>query len=266
MVSDTLLAAAFAIFCWWSGTGAILWLDRQGGAVARWCLPAFSVLMGLSFWGVSVSMSASDSSHAYLGFASTIVMWGWHELAFLSGWLSGPRRVAMSVDARGWQRLRESVATLLWHELTLIFNFSLLVWMQSGQPNHTALCTFALLWCMRVSAKVNLFVGIPMHGEQYLPSHLKYLASYFRCAQPGIWFMASVGCATGFWFWLLWSGWHAHETLSANWLLLASLLGLAILEHLVMVMPWSMEKIWGWAMRQPETLAGESAKLGLGRE
>ena len=266
MVSDTLWAAAFAIFCWWSGTGAILWLDRQEGSVARWCLPACSVLMGLSFWGVSVSMSATGSSHAYLGFASTIVMWGWHELAFLSGWLSGPRRCAMSLQAQGWQRLRESVATILWHELTLLLNFAVLLWMQLGQPNHTALCTFALLWCMRVSAKLNLFIGIPLHGEHYLPDHLKYLATYFRCAQPGTWFMTSVSLASGLWVWLLWSGWHAHETLSASWLLLASLLGLAILEHLVMVVPWSMEKIWGWAMGHPTPLPHEPAKLGLGRE
>ena len=156
--------------------------------------------------------------------------------------------------------------TILWHELTLLLNFAVLLWMQLGQPNHTALCTFALLWCMRVSAKLNLFIGIPLHGEHYLPDHLKYLATYFRCAQPGTWFMTSVSLASGLWVWLLWSGWHAHETLSASWLLLASLLGLAILEHLVMVVPWSMEKIWGWAMGHPTPLPHEPAKLGLGRE
>ena len=196
MVMETIWAAAFAIFCWWSGTGAILWLDRQGGWLARWCLPAFSVLMGLSFWGVSVSMSASDSAHSYMGFACTIVMWGWHELAFLTGWLSGPRRLPLSPGAHGWHRLRESVSVVLWHELALLLNFAVLVWMQWGQPNHTALCTFALLWCMRVSAKLNLFVGIPLHGEQYLPSHLAYLATYFRCAKAGIWYLASVGTAS----------------------------------------------------------------------
>ena len=261
MVSDTLVAAAFAIFCWWLGTGAILWLDRRGGSMARWSLPFFSILMGLSFWGVSVSMAASDAAHAYLGFASTIVMWGWHELAFLTGCLSGPRKEPLSPGAIGWLRLRESVAVILWHELALLANFAILVWMQLGQPNHTALCTFALLWCMRVSAKLNLFVGIPMHSEQYLPPHLMYLASYFRCDKAGLWFRSSVGLATGFWLWLLWSGWHAPETISASWLLLASLLGLAILEHLLMVLPWSMEKLWGWAMDEATSVPAKPAKL-----
>ncbi len=160
--------------------------------------------------------------------------------------------------------MRESVAAILWHELALILNFAVLVWMQSGQPNHTALCTFALLWCMRVSAKLNLFIGIPLHGEQYLPPHLKYLASYFRYAKPGLWFVASVTGATGFWIWLLWSGWHAHDTLSASWLLLASLLGLAILEHVLMVVPWSLDKLWGWAMNHPSGVAHKPVKLELG--
>jgi putative photosynthetic complex assembly protein 2 len=140
-------------------------------------------------------------------------------------------------------------------------NFGILAWMQWGQPNHTALCTFALLWCMRVSAKLNLFVGIPLHGEQYLPPHLAYLASYFRCAKAGLWYLGSVSLASGFWVWLLWSGWHAPETISASWLLLASLLGLAILEHLMMVLPWSMEKLWGWAMGEVTPAPTKPAEL-----
>jgi putative photosynthetic complex assembly protein 2 len=179
----------------------------------------------------------------------------------LSGWLSGPRKTPMTPGAQGWLRLRESVATILWHELTLLLNFAILIWMQIDQPNHTALCTFALLWCMRVSAKLNLFIGIPLHGEQYLPEHLKYLATYFKCAQPGRWFLLSVSLASGFWAWMLWSGWHAHQTLNASWLLLASLLGLAIIEHLVMVFPWSLNKIWGWAMGQPKVITQESVKF-----
>jgi hypothetical protein len=87
------------------------------------------------------------------------------------------------------------------------------------------------------------------------------LASYFRCAKPGWWFVLSIGLASGFWAWLLWSGWHAHETLSASWLLLASLLGLAILEHLLMVVPWSMDKLWGWAMGRTPAIPAKPAEL-----
>ncbi|MEY4363841.1 MAG: hypothetical protein RLZZ24_1193 [Pseudomonadota bacterium] len=253
MVNDSALAVAFAVFSWWIGTGVILWLDRLGPRSLRWSLWGWTLLLVLSVWGVKQSMAQSDVAASYLGFASVIVMWGWHELAFLSGWLSGPRREPMTPHAVGWVRLRQAVATLLWHELALIANFALLVWMQADQPNHVALCTFALLWCMRVSAKLNLFFGVPLHGEQYLPPHLAYLASYFRVARPGWWFYVSVTLASVTWSGLVWSAQTGEIHLSVGSILLASLLGLALVEHAVMVLPWPVQKIWGWAMAEPKT-------------
>ena len=248
MVNDSIMAVGFAVLCWWIGTGVILWLDRLGARRLRHSLIAASLMLGLSFWGVHDSMHTLDTQHAYLGFASVIVMWGWHELAFLSGWLCGPRRERMTEGAHGWQRLREALGTILWHELVLLLNFALLIGMQIGQPNHVALCTFALLWCMRVSAKLNLFWGVPLHGADYLPPRLRYLASYFRVARPGTWFFTSVSAAATLWAWLVWSAHTGAVEVNAGWLLLASLLGLAIVEHMVMVLPWPMQKIWGWAM------------------
>jgi hypothetical protein len=32
--------------------------------------------------------------------------------------------------------------------------------------------------------------------------------------------------------------------------MLATLLGLAIVEHLIMIFPWPLERLWGWAMGQ----------------
>lgn len=253
MVNDTTLAIAFAVFAWWIGTGVILWLDRLGPRPLRWSLMGWTVLLGLSVWGVKLSMAHVGVAASYWGFASVIVMWGWHELAFLSGWLSGPRRRAMSEGARGWVRLREAIAVILWHELALIANFALLIWMQQDQPNHVALCTFALLWCMRASAKLNLFFGVPLHGEQYLPPQLQYLASYFRHARPGWWFFSSVSVSAVIWLWLVWSASTGAFELSVGWVLLASLLGLAIVEHAVMVMPWPVQKIWGWALSKTHT-------------
>ena len=248
MVNDSLMAIAFAVGCWWMGTGIILWLDRLATHHLRHSLVVGSLLFGLSFWGVHTSMQTLSTGYAYLGFGSVIVMWGWHELAFLSGWLSGPRREPMSENAQGWQRWREAVASILWHELALLANFAVLVWMQQGQSNHVALCTFALLWCMRLSAKLNLFWGVPLHGADYLPPHLRYLASYFRVARPGLWFYLSMTAASAVWAWLVWSAHAGHVEVNAGWLLLASLLGLALVEHLVMVLPWPLQKLWGWAM------------------
>ena len=245
---DALLAIVFTGVCWWFGTGVILWLDRLPARSFRWSLLGWSVLLLASFWGVWESMHSVSVGSAYLGFASVIVMWGWHELAFLTGWLTGPRKRAMSLGVRGWTRFVQACGAVLWHELALLANLALLWWLQAEHPNHVALCTFALLWCMRLSAKLNLFFGVMQNGAQYLPAHLQYLASYFRCRRMTTWFVLSVSGASVLWLWLIWQAQQGAVAVTTGWVLLATLLGLAIVEHLMMLLPWPLEKLWGWAL------------------
>ena len=266
---DALLAIVFTGVCWWFGTGVILWLDRQNARSFRWSLLGWSVLLVASFWGVWQSMHSVSVASAYLGFASVIAMWGWHELAFLTGWLTGPRKRAMSPGVRGWARFVQACGAVLWHELALLANLALLWWLQAEHPNHVALCTFALLWCMRLSAKLNLFFGVMQNGAQYLPPHLQYLASYFRCRRLTTWFVLSVSGASVLWLWLIWQAQQGVVAVTTGWVLLATLLGLAIVEHLMMLLPWPLEKLWGWALGQGPVavavaapVAAPSAALG----
>jgi hypothetical protein len=50
--------------------------------------------------------------------------------------------------------------------------------------------------------------------------------------------------------WLIWQVRSGQVAASTGWVLLAALLGLAIVEHVLMAFPLSIEKLWGWAMRQ----------------
>ncbi len=240
--------ALFALLCWWFGTGAILWLVRRPPAAFRRSLLVCSALLVLSLWTTQLSMQVQTVANAYLGFASVIVMWAWHELAFLTGWLTGPRRVTLAPGAQGWERFRQSTGVVIWHELALLLNFGVLLAMQQGQPGHVALCTFAVLWCMRFSAKLNLFFGVPEVGEQYLPRHLAYLGSYFRKGRLSAFFYLSVAASMGVWAWIVWEVVSGEVVVSTGWVLLASLLGLAVVEHLMMAFPTPMQKLWGWAM------------------
>ena len=160
------------------------------------------------------------------------------------------------------QRFVQSVQVLLHHELALLFNFGLLVALQQGQPNHMALCTFALLWCMRLSAKLNLFFGVPFVGEQYLPVHLRYIGSYFKRA-PITWcFYITMGASCLAWGWMVWEVQSGLVLVNAAWVLLSSLLGLAIIEHLLMVFALPLQKLWGWAMvRSPYRREISSSEL-----
>ena len=252
--SSVAAPALFALLCWWFGTGALLWLVRRPAAGFRTSLTLCTVLLALSLWTTQLSMQAQTVGNAYLAFASVIAMWAWHEVAFLTGWLTGPRRVPLDPGTGGWQRFVQSTQVVIWHELALLLNFAVLLWMQQGQPSHVALCTFAILWCMRFSAKLNLFFGVPEVGEQYLPKHLVYLGSYFRKGRLSAFFYASVAASTVVWAWIVWEVVSGRVVVSTGWVLLASLLGLAIVEHLIMAFPTPMQKLWGWAMsRSPSS-------------
>jgi putative photosynthetic complex assembly protein 2 len=250
MVTDVVWACIFTALCWWLGTGVILWLDRLPQQSFRWSLLGWSVLLIASFKGVADSMLEVSVWNAYLAFGSVIVMWGWHELAFLTGWITGPRKVALSPNAHGMQRFMEAVQVMIHHEIALVINFGILIWMQGDRPNHVAVCTFALLWFMRLSAKLNLFFGVPQNGAQYLPPHLAYLASYFRTRLITPWFLISISAAIGTWCWLVWLAQQGVMAITTGWVMLATLLGLAIVEHLIMIFPWPLERLWGWAMGQ----------------
>lgn len=241
-------ACGFALLSWWLGTGAILWLVRLKASSFRWSLLLASAALVLGLIGAAHSMRSTGAFSAYLAFASVILMWSWHELAFLTGWLTGPRRIALEPGARGTRRLLQSVQAVAYHELALLLNFAVLWALQMGEPNHVALCTYALLWCMRVSAKFNLFLGVPQTGAQYLPAHLSYLASYFkRAAVTPFFFLTLTGSALTL-VWLIGQVHTGLVTATTGWVLLATLLGLAIVEHVLMAFPLSIEKLWGWAM------------------
>ena len=92
--------ALFALLCWWFGTGAILWLVRRPPVTFAWSMAGLTVLLGASFWTARISMRDPSEQGAYLAFASVIVMWAWHEMAFLTGWLAGPRRRALDAGMK----------------------------------------------------------------------------------------------------------------------------------------------------------------------
>ncbi len=251
LLRSTAAPALFALLAWWFGTGAILWLVRRPAAGFRWRMGAMSALGLASLWAAGYSMQATGAGAAYLGFASAIVMWAWHELAFLSGWIAGTRRVPLSPGARGMERFHESLQVVLHHEVALLLNFVVLWVMQQGSPNHVAICTFALLWFMRLSAKLNLFFGVPEVGAQYLPAHLAYLASYFRQGRVSAFFWLSMAVATGSWLWLVAQARVGAVEVTTGWVLLAALLGLAIVEHVLMRYPLPMQRLRGWALGTP---------------
>ena len=251
-MSDTALAALFAIFIWWFSTGLVLLLDRLPDGALRWGHWLSSALALAAFVALVQSAGTSSVAHAYCAFTSALLVWGWHELSFLSGWITGPRKTALPATMTGWPRFVESVRAILWHELAIAAVGIALITATWGEPNQVGTLTFVVLWVMRTSAKLNLFLGVRNLSEEFLPPHLAYLQSFFRRRAMNPLLPVSVlGASAVLVMWLLQISDPATSQVQAvGMVLVATMLALAIVEHLLLVMPFPSTGLWRWALRQ----------------
>lgn len=255
-MTDPWIAAISAIFLWWFSTGILLWrvktADRQGGDAHLW-----SVLLGLPLllFGVAgLGATAEDgSAHgAYVAFLSALSVWGWAELAFLSGIIAGPNTRPCPAYAPTWERFFRAVGTILWHEVLLIALLLYILTMQHGSANIFGLWTFAILFFARISAKLNLFFGVPRIHTEFLPRPLAHLASHFRRAQMNWVFPLSITALSyASYCWIDRAMTAQTEGAVVGFTLLAALTLLALLEHWFMVVPLPDQKLWRWML--PET-------------
>lgn len=229
--------AAFAIGLWWASTGVILLLNHLPARTFRVSMAAATVLLVSALWAVG---------HRHLGpyqaFTCGVMAWAWHEMSFFMGFVTGPRRAA-GPQVAGWQRFWHASQTCLYHEAAIAITAATL-WLISPPATHVALQTFLVLWIMRLSAKLNLFLGVRNLNEQLLPARLRYLGAYLRHRRMN--WLLPFSVAGG----LLAAAAFAIRGGTGN-ILVATLLALAVLEHVVMVVPIHLEALWGAFMRCP---------------
>ncbi len=246
-----LLPVLYVLFVWWFSTGVILYLDGLPRWTFKWTMLFTTLLLGLALAGLYATRDDTRITGAYLAFSCAVLVWAWQEVAFLLGYVTGPRRTACPLDAQGWRRAGFALQAVLHHELALVVLALAVVAVTWGGANHTGLFTFMILWVMRQSAKLNVFLGVRNLNEGFLPAHLEYLQSYFTRARMNSLFPVSVVLST----WLavlVWQGATSHgigrfEATAATFS--ATLLSLAILEHWFLVLPLPSEALWNWGLK-----------------
>ena len=246
-----LLPIAYTLFAWWFSTGVILYLNGLPKRTHPWTMLGATVLLGVALVGLGASRDDTRVTGAYLAFTSTLLVWAWQEVAFLLGYVTGPRRTPCPAGATGWRRAGFALQTLLHHELALIVLGLAVVAITWGGANPTGVSTFMIFWVMRQSAKLNIFLGVRNCSENFLPRHLKYLQSYFRQAPMNALFPVSV-IASSWLAVLLWQAATAHGVTAFEATALTfsgTLLSLAILEHWFMVLPLPSQALWNWGLR-----------------
>jgi putative photosynthetic complex assembly protein 2 len=263
-VSEFALPLLFATVLWFVATGFVLWLDKLPSHTWPISITMATVASGFAMAGIIATAEETSPWAAYVAFACALVLWGWHELSFLMGFVTGPNRNPCPPDAKGWRRFRLAAATLIHHEVAMFACVIALMAVTWGKANQTATLTFLLLFVMRLSAKFNIFAGVPHLSTEMMPDHMRYLASYFRIAPPRWFFSLSVSGIAVLAAWLADKALSSEGGIATGYALAFALVALAFIEHGFLVVPWQDTAIFRWAMpeaarNRAQTMAAEAA-------
>ena len=258
--------ALYALFVWWFSTGVIILLDNLPARTFRWSMAAGTALFAAALWRLGQTTGDTSLAGAYAAFTCAVLAWGWQEMSFFMGYVTGPRRSGCGAECGGLRHFWHGVEACLYHELAIAATAAVILGLSWGAPNQVGLWTFLLLWAMRQSAKLNFFLGVLNLGEQFLPPHLGYLKSFFRRKPMNLLMPFSVTGGTIVATILVQraSVPGVDQVRAAGLTFLITMLVLAVVEHWVLVLPLPFEKLWSWVLRwrRPGMGAGGFARPG----
>ncbi|HOX68580.1 MAG TPA: putative photosynthetic complex assembly protein PuhE [Burkholderiaceae bacterium] len=250
-MSQYVLPVTYTLFVWWFSTGVILYLNGLPRWTFKWTMVGTTFVLVMALIGLVATRDDTRTTGAYLAFTFGLLVWAWQEVAFLLGYVTGPRRSDCPTGSTGWRRARFAFMAVMHHELALVVLGAAVLAATWGGANQTGMWTFLILWVMRQSAKLNVFLGVRNLNEGFLPDHLKYLQTYFTRRPMNRLFPVSVISSTIVAA-LIWQeasvlGLDAFDATSLTFA--ATLLTLAVLEHWFLVLPLPSEKLWDWGLR-----------------
>ena len=248
---DILSAAAYTVFVWWFCTGVIFYLDGLPTQTYWVSIGAATFVATCAIIGIIASSRVDSEASAYVAFTCAVLIWGWQEMLFLMGVLAGPSKAPLPEGVSEKTRFKLATRSVIHHELALLGVGILLLLLTWRSPNRVGGATYMLLWLMRLSAKLNLFVGVRNTYAHLLPAHIAYLGSYFRQRTTvSKFFVGSTTFAALLTvsLWLL-VAYESSLVLSPTGAaLVASLMTLAVVEHFFLVLPIPMEQLWSAAL------------------
>lgn len=245
---DYFVPAAFAILTWWISTLLLMRVVLRSGERSKLVLTAMTAIAIASFAVLIATRDWTSPLGVYLAFLSALGLWAWHEASYFLGFVTGPRPEACPPGVSDGQRFLFGVRVSLYHELAIVLTVAAIFLMTLGASNQTALWVFVLLWLMRWSAKLNIFLGVRNLHAEYWPHHLQYLASYARNARMNPLYPVSAIVSLAAIGWLTSKAASTNSTFELTaFVLMAVLLFLAFLEHAFLMHRVPDERLWRWA-------------------
>lgn len=258
-MSDALLPIGYGLAVWWVSTGIVLYVVGLSGARSRATLAGAAALLAASLVALAAFRHDVGLVGTYVAFTAAIGVWGAQEIAFLSGWITGSWRSECPAGARGWTRTGFAVRAIIHHELALAASGLAVVVCTAGGANQVGAWTYGVLFAMRISAKLNVFLGVPNLTENFLPAHLAYLKSFFGRAPMNLLFPVSVSASTVALLLLAQRAAGLDVAAATPLVLLATLVALGLLEHWFLVLPLPVEALWAWGLASRERREAEAA-------
>ncbi len=248
--SGHIVPIAVTIAIWFFATGLIAWADNRGRETFFTSLMIAGAVGIAGLIAILISAQTASVGGVYLAFAGALMVWAWHEVGFLTGAVAGPRREACPKDARGLARFTQASATVLHHEIALALTALMLISLSWNAANQIGATVFALLLFMRLSTKLNMYVGVPNTSLEILPPHLDYLKSYFGPNRLNAMLVLSTIAivAVAAWFGALAAAAPVGSADMVGASLLFALCLLGALEHLFLALPFRDGALWGWAL------------------
>jgi putative photosynthetic complex assembly protein 2 len=265
ILSHPAVAALTALFVWWFSTGVVLYIIGSSRWTSRRGLLGAAVLFAASLYGLARSSTDASVTGAYTAFTCAVLLWGTQEFGFLAGFITGPRSQPCPEGCAGWRRIALAMEAIIYHEIALVVSGLAVVAVTWNADNQFGTWTFLILWAMRVSAKLNLFLGVPVLNKEFLPEHLNHLTSFFTQKPVSLLFPLAVTAATVVTTLLVAQSLtgDARAFATTGYTLLASLLALGVLEHWFMVLPLPIAALWSWGLRSRTGHVSDASVVSL---
>lgn len=231
-------AIAFVVVLWGLSTALIFYLDSLAPRTFPWSMAAATAVL-VGCFAAMWHLREGDTVQAIAAsFAAGLLAWGWTEMSLYMGYITGPRKHRCKDGCSGVAHFGHAVSANLWHEI-LIFAFVFLIWLTG---NFTALWCFVMLWLMHLSARLNVFLGVRNISVEFVPAHMDVLKSFLRRRNMNPLFPFSCVALLALTVYL------GSLTQSFSITLATTLAAIGFLEHVLLMLPLPIEKLWHWSL------------------